>query len=189
MALAGPVGAAPRPPAAVLRPAGAELLTRDPKGNTIDKTLTIDAYVCWRIAGPGGRGSVHAHASGTPEGRRPSSASASPASWGPPSARWSWTTSISTDAGRVDAAREALRARLLDKRPAAAAAASRRGRVRHRGGGRPAAPLQPSRRRCARRSSTASAASGNKKAAEYQSEGERLAADISSASERRGGAR
>src|SRR5215472_7235457 len=30
--------------------AGAELLTHDPKGNTIDKTLTIDAYVCWRVA-------------------------------------------------------------------------------------------------------------------------------------------
>src|SRR5262245_1157867 len=30
--------------------AGAELLTHDPKGKTIDKTLTIDAYVCWQIA-------------------------------------------------------------------------------------------------------------------------------------------
>ncbi len=30
--------------------AGAELLTHDPKGKTIDKTLTISAYVCWRIA-------------------------------------------------------------------------------------------------------------------------------------------
>ena len=29
---------------------GAELLTHDPKGKTIDKTLTIDAYVCWQIA-------------------------------------------------------------------------------------------------------------------------------------------
>src|SRR5229473_2901732 len=29
--------------------AGAELLTHDPKGQTIDKTLTISAYVCWRI--------------------------------------------------------------------------------------------------------------------------------------------
>src|SRR5437016_10694961 len=28
---------------------GAELLTHDAKGKTIDKTLTIDAYVCWRI--------------------------------------------------------------------------------------------------------------------------------------------
>src|SRR3954452_16468712 len=30
---------------------GAELLTRDPRHNTIDKTLTLDAYVCWRISG------------------------------------------------------------------------------------------------------------------------------------------
>jgi membrane protease subunit HflC len=30
---------------------GIELLTRDRARNTIDKTLTIDAYVCWRIAG------------------------------------------------------------------------------------------------------------------------------------------
>src|SRR5438105_4567182 len=29
---------------------GAELLTRDVKQNTIDKALTIDAYVCWRVA-------------------------------------------------------------------------------------------------------------------------------------------
>ncbi len=28
---------------------GAELLTRDAKRDTIDKTLTIDAYLCWRI--------------------------------------------------------------------------------------------------------------------------------------------
>jgi membrane protease subunit HflC len=30
---------------------GIELLTRDRDKNTVDKTLTIDAYVCWRIAG------------------------------------------------------------------------------------------------------------------------------------------
>jgi membrane protease subunit HflC len=29
---------------------GIELLTRDAQNNTVDKTLTIDAYVCWRIA-------------------------------------------------------------------------------------------------------------------------------------------
>jgi membrane protease subunit HflC len=29
---------------------GAELLTRDAQGKTIDTTLTVDAYVCWRIA-------------------------------------------------------------------------------------------------------------------------------------------
>src|SRR5262249_27211160 len=33
---------------------GAELLTHDPKGKTIDKTLTVDAYICWRIADRGG---------------------------------------------------------------------------------------------------------------------------------------
>jgi membrane protease subunit HflC len=31
-----------------------ELLTRDDKGETIDKTITIDAYVCWRIDGQQG---------------------------------------------------------------------------------------------------------------------------------------
>lgn len=31
-----------------------ELLTRDDKGETIDKTITIDAYVCWRIDGEEG---------------------------------------------------------------------------------------------------------------------------------------
>lgn len=29
---------------------GAELLTHDPEGHTIDRTLTMTAYVCWRIA-------------------------------------------------------------------------------------------------------------------------------------------
>ncbi len=33
---------------------GAELLTHDPKGQTIDRTLTISAYVCWQIAGETG---------------------------------------------------------------------------------------------------------------------------------------
>jgi membrane protease subunit HflC len=31
-----------------------ELLTRDDKGETIDKTITVDAYVCWRIDGEDG---------------------------------------------------------------------------------------------------------------------------------------
>src|SRR5262249_59425323 len=31
-----------------------ELLTRDPKGNTIDRTLAIAAYASWRIAGATG---------------------------------------------------------------------------------------------------------------------------------------
>src|SRR5262249_48764470 len=48
---------------------GAELLTHDPKGNTIDKTLTIDAYVCWRIADKVGVDKF-VRAVGTPEQAR-----------------------------------------------------------------------------------------------------------------------
>lgn len=32
----------------------AELLTHDPQGGTIDRTLTVEAYVVWRIDGPSG---------------------------------------------------------------------------------------------------------------------------------------
>jgi membrane protease subunit HflC len=33
---------------------GTELLTHDPQGKTIDKTLTVEAFVCWKIAGADG---------------------------------------------------------------------------------------------------------------------------------------
>src|SRR5712692_9498107 len=46
--------------------AGAELLTHDPRGNTIDKTLTMSAYVCWRIADKDGVG-LFIRSVGTPE--------------------------------------------------------------------------------------------------------------------------
>jgi membrane protease subunit HflC len=51
-----------------------ELLTHDSQGKTIDKTLMISAYVCWRIAGPeaGGRDGVDqfVRAVSTPERAR-----------------------------------------------------------------------------------------------------------------------
>src|SRR5437870_12492484 len=43
-----------------------ELLTRDDKGETIDKTITVDAYVCWRIGGADGVRQI-IRALGTPE--------------------------------------------------------------------------------------------------------------------------
>ena len=46
---------------------GAELLTRDPKRKTIDRTLTIDAYVCRRIADSAGVDSF-IRSVGTPAG-------------------------------------------------------------------------------------------------------------------------
>jgi len=48
---------------------GAELMTRDARGNTIDKTVTVDAYVCWRIADANGVDQF-IRAVGTPEGAR-----------------------------------------------------------------------------------------------------------------------
>jgi membrane protease subunit HflC len=48
---------------------GAELMTRDAQGNTIDRTVTVDAYVCWRIAGPRGVDQF-VRAVGTPEGAK-----------------------------------------------------------------------------------------------------------------------
>lgn len=50
---------------------GAELLTRDPNPDrkTIDRTLTLDAYVCWRIADSAGVDRF-VRTVGTPEGAR-----------------------------------------------------------------------------------------------------------------------
>jgi membrane protease subunit HflC len=48
---------------------GNELMTRDTQGNTIDRTLTVDAYVCWRIA-DAQRVDQFIRAVGTPEGAR-----------------------------------------------------------------------------------------------------------------------
>src|SRR5215831_14938419 len=48
---------------------GTELLTHDPRGKTIDKTLTVDAYVCWRIADKNGV-DLFIRTVGTPERAR-----------------------------------------------------------------------------------------------------------------------
>jgi membrane protease subunit HflC len=47
----------------------AELLTHDPRGQTIDRTLTVEAFVCWRIAGREGVGRFLSTV-GTPEQAR-----------------------------------------------------------------------------------------------------------------------
>src|SRR5436309_1533163 len=47
----------------------AELLTHDPRGQTIDRTLTVKALVCWRIAGRDGAGRFLSTV-GTPEQAR-----------------------------------------------------------------------------------------------------------------------
>ena len=153
---------------------GAELLTRDPQGNTIDKTLTVDAYVCWRIAGQGRRGPVH------PRGRHAGAGADDPRPAHQQRARGrhrpdgDWTTSSApTRAGWTRQPRRTAAdgcctaasgdAESLQQARAARSTASRSWTS--------ACAAPTTRRRSARRSSTASAASANKKAAEYQQRG------------------
>jgi membrane protease subunit HflC len=92
---------------------GAELLTHDPKGNTIDKTLTIDAYVCWRVAGKEGVDRF-IRAVGTPEQAQILLRQQVSSELGAAVARMKLDDLVSTEPGRVDKYRILLRDRLLD---------------------------------------------------------------------------
>ena len=124
---------------------GAELLTRDPKRNTIDKTLTIDAYVCWRIADADGvdrfiRTRRHAgRRSGHP---RPAAQQRAGAAVG--EMELDDLISVETGQGRR---RPAATARGREARRTAASSCSKEmagTRVRHRDGGHSAAAAEPS---------------------------------------------
>lgn len=160
---------------------GAELLTRDPRGNTIDKTLTIDAYVCWRIAGGDGADRF-VRTVGSIDGAQLILGQRIASELGAAIAERELDDLISTTANRVDEQRSQLRERLLQGgQPSLREAALRDYGidvvdVRVRRINHPAAVRDAIFDRI--RSERA------KKAAEYQSEGERLAADIRSASER-----
>jgi membrane protease subunit HflC len=94
---------------------GAELLTHDPKGNTIDKTLTIDAYITWRVAS---KASVDhfIRAVGTTEQARTLLRQQVSSELGAAVARMELDDLISVEPGRVDKHRELLRERLLHGR-------------------------------------------------------------------------
>jgi len=92
---------------------GAELLTQDPNGNTIDKTLTIDAYVCWRVADKDGVDQF-IRAVGTPEQAQILLRQQVSSDLGAAVARMELDDLVSTDPGRVDKNRKLLRDRLLD---------------------------------------------------------------------------
>jgi len=92
---------------------GAELLTHDPKGNTIDKTLTIDAYVCWRVADKDGVDQF-IRAVGTPEQAQNLLRQQVSSELGAAVARMELDDLVSTEPGRVDKNRTLLRDRLLD---------------------------------------------------------------------------
>jgi modulator of FtsH protease HflC len=162
---------------------GAELLTRDPKGNTIDKTLTIDAYVCWRIDdGPGGVDRF-IRSVGTPEGARSILGQRINSELGAAVGRLELDDLVSTEPGKVDSRREALRNQLLDGGAAPLRDVARRDYgvevvdVRLRRTNHPAAVQQAIFARIV--------SERNKKVADYRSEGERQAADIKSTGDRR----
>jgi membrane protease subunit HflC len=162
---------------------GAELLTRDPKQNTIDKTLTVDAYVCWRIDdGPGGVDRF-VRSVGTLEGARAILGQRINSELGAAIGRKELDDLISTEDGRVDREREALRRRLLEEGSPPLKEVARRDYgievvdVRLRRVNHPQAVRQAIFERII--------SERNKKVADYRSQGEKEAADIRSDSERR----
>jgi membrane protease subunit HflC len=160
---------------------GAELLTRDPRGNTIDKTLTIDAYVCWRIPDTQGADQF-VRSVGTPERAQQVLGQRIASELGSAVAEMELSDLISTDPDKVDRERERLRQRLLTRGSPSLVEAARGDYgvevvdVRLRRSNHPAAVRDAIFERIRSERS--------KKVADYQSEGERLAADIRSASER-----
>jgi membrane protease subunit HflC len=163
---------------------GAELLTRDPRGNTIDRTLTIDAFVCWRIADAGGVDRF-IRSVGTIGGAQAILGQRINSELGAAVGRMELDDLISTTAGKVDEQRQQLRDRLLN---GLGGGASLRDTARQEYGidvvdirvrrlNHPAAVREAIFERIR--------SERQKKAAEYQSEGERLAADIRSAADRR----
>lgn len=159
----------------------AELLTRDPKGNTIDKTLTIDAYVVWRIDGADGADRF-VRTVGSVEGVQLILGQRVGSELGAAVAEMELDDLISTDPGRVDRQREKLRERLLDGGAPSLRDSARQDYgvevidVRVRRMNHPQAVRDAIFDRI--RSERA------KKAADYQSEGEKLAAEIRSNAER-----
>jgi membrane protease subunit HflC len=162
---------------------GAELLTRDAKGNTIDKTLTIDAYVCWRIDGNPGGVDRFIRSVGTPEGAKAILGQRINSELGAAVGRMELDDLVSIEPGKVDRKRDALREQLLHGDGSSLQDVARREYgidvvdIRLRRTNHPVAVQQAIFSRIV--------SERNKKVADYRSEGERQAADIRSASDRR----
>jgi modulator of FtsH protease HflC len=169
---------------------GTELLTHDPKGRTIDRTLTVDAYVCWRVAGADGVDRF-IRTVGTPERARAVLGQRVGSRLGAEIGNLSLDDLISVaPAAAVEERMERLRRRLLDGRGDAAGGGTAESLkelardaygvelvdVRLRRFNHPAQVRDAifDRIRSER----------NKKVADYQSEGAKLAEDIKSLAER-----
>jgi len=161
---------------------GAELLTRDAKKNTIDKTLTIDAYVCWRIADADGVDRFIRKV-GTAEGARSVLGQRINSELGAVVGKMELDELVSTEPNRVDDKREGLRKRILEggEQPLRQSAREEYGieivDVRLRRTNHPPAVRQAIFDRIM--------SEREKKSADYRSQGEQQAADIKSDSDRK----
>jgi membrane protease subunit HflC len=155
----------------------AELLTHDPRGNTIDRTLTMVAYVCWRI---GDADSVDRFIRrvGTPDQAKAVLSQRLSSQLGAAVGRLEMDDLVSVEAGKVDGTMRALRRRLVDdlKNQAREEYGIDLVDVRLRRHGYPPAVRPAIFERIA--------SERNKKVAEYQGEGDQLAARIRSEAER-----
>src|SRR5262249_57682611 len=108
---------------------GAELLTRDPRGNTIDKTLTLDAYVCWRIAEKPGSVDRFIRTVGTLDGARALLGQRINSELGAAVGQMELDDLVSTDPGKVDQRREGVGRRAVGEggQPRGEAGRRRRG--------------------------------------------------------------
>ncbi|HJT78803.1 MAG TPA: protease modulator HflC, partial [Gemmataceae bacterium] len=166
-----------------------ELLTHDAEGQTIDKTLTVVAYVCWRIAGPDSV-DLFIRRLGTPERARAVLGERVRGQLGALIGQMRMDDLISVEPQRVDRSLEDLRHRLLDEAAADRAGGSAAS-LRQRAHDEYGIELVDIRlRRTSHPQAVQDAifdrirSERQKKVADYQSEGARLAADIRSDAER-----
>jgi membrane protease subunit HflC len=162
---------------------GAELLTHDPRGKTIDRTLTVDAYVCWRIADKNGVDRF-LRTVGTPDRARTILGGRVSSELGAAFGQMELEDLISVEPGKVEREREQLRQRLLNGSGDDGVVARARREygievvdVRLRRSNHPPAVREAifARIRSER----------SKKAAQYQSDGAKQAEDIKSDAERK----
>jgi modulator of FtsH protease HflC len=166
-----------------------ELLTHDPEGRTIDKTLSVVAYVCWRVADADGV-DLFVRRIGTPDRARAILGERVRSQLGAHIGQMRMDDLISTDPGRVSDNLEDLRKRLLQGagvgRPGTPEATSLTERARSEYG---IEVVDVRLRRTSHPLAVRDAifdrirSERNKKVADYQSEGARLAEDIKSKAE------
>jgi len=163
-----------------------ELLTRDTQRNTIDKTLSLDAYICWRIRDAKGV-DTFLRTVNTIEGAKSILAQRINSELGAAIGTMELDDLVSIEEGKVEKQREILRTKLLlepgrvNGKSLQESASADYGievvDIRLRRANHPPAVRQAIFDRII--------SERDKKAAQYQSEGERKAADIRSAGEKK----